>query len=72
MTNSIERLGMQWKEKSLIIVAGPYTEDKAGDAVEINSNKGRRRVARGGRYGGAGLVAGFSWLFRGQPLAQNL
>ena len=26
MTNAIERLGMRWKEKSLAIVAGPFTE----------------------------------------------
>ena len=26
MTNAIERLGMRWKEKSLNIVAGPFTE----------------------------------------------
>ena len=37
---------MQWKEKSLTIVAGPYTECKAGDVVEIISNNGRRWVWR--------------------------
>ena len=26
MTHAIERLGMRWKEKSLTIVAGPFTE----------------------------------------------
>ena len=46
MTNAIERLGMLWKEKSLIIVAGPYTEYKPGDVVEIVSNNGRRWVWR--------------------------
>ena len=39
MTNSMEQLGMQWKEKSLSIVAGPHTEFKPGDVVEIMSNK---------------------------------
>ena len=28
MTNAVERLGMKWKEKSLTIVAGPFTEYK--------------------------------------------
>ena len=46
MTNSIERLCTQWKEKSLTIVAGPYTEYKNGDVVEITSNNGRRWVWR--------------------------
>ena len=40
MTNAIERLGMRWKEKSLTIVAGPFTEYKPGDVVEIISNSG--------------------------------
>ena len=50
MTNAIERLGMRWKEKSLTIVAGPFTEYKPGDAVEIVSNSGTRwtwRVVEG-------------------------
>ena len=42
----IERLGMQWKEKSLTSVAGPYTEYKPGDFVEIISSNGRRWVWR--------------------------
>ena len=46
MRDSIERLGMQCKEKRLAIVAGPYTDYKAGDTVEITSNKGRRWVWR--------------------------
>ena len=46
MTNAIERLGMRWKEKSLTIVAGPFTEYKPGDVVEIVSNSGRRWVWR--------------------------
>ena len=46
MTNAIEQLGTQWEEKSLTIVAGPYTENKAGDVVEIISNNGRRWVWR--------------------------
>ena len=37
---------MQWNEKSLTIVAGPYIEYKTGDVVEIISNKGRRWVWR--------------------------
>ena len=37
---AIERLGMRWKVKSLTIVAGPFTEYKPGDAVEIISNSG--------------------------------
>ena len=45
-TNSIEQLGMQWKEKSLTVVAGPYTEYMTGDVVEFISNKGRRWVWR--------------------------
>ena len=35
MTNATERLGMLWKEKGLTVVAGPFTEYKAGDVVEI-------------------------------------
>ena len=46
LTNSIERLGMQWKEKRLTIVAGPFTEYKPGDVVEIISNNGGRWVSR--------------------------
>ena len=38
MTNLIKRLGMRWKEKSLTIVAGPFTEYKPRDVVEIISN----------------------------------
>ena len=40
MTNVIERLGMRWKENCLTIVAGPFTEYKPGDVVEIVSNSG--------------------------------
>ena len=50
MTNAFERLGMRWKEKSLTIVAGPFTEDKPEDVVEIVSNSGKRwdwRVVEG-------------------------
>ena len=46
MTNAIERLGMRWKEKSLTIVAGPFTEYKPGDVVEIISNSGKRWIWR--------------------------
>ena len=45
-TNAIERLGMRWKEKSLTIVAGPFTEYKPGDTVEIISNGGVRWIWR--------------------------
>ena len=45
-TNAIERLGMRWKEKSLNIVAGPFTEYKLGDVVEIISSSGRRWIWR--------------------------
>ena len=43
-TNAIERLGMRWKEKSLTTVAGPFTEYKPGDTVEIISNGGVRWI----------------------------
>ena len=46
MTNAIERVGMRWKEKSLTIVAGPFTEYKPGDVVEIVSSSGKRWVWR--------------------------
>ena len=46
MTKAIERLGRRWKEKSLTIVAGPFTEYKPGDVVETISNSGRRWVWR--------------------------
>ena len=46
MTKAIERLGMRWKEKSLTIVAGPFTEYKPGDVVEIISNSGIRWIWR--------------------------
>ena len=39
MTTAIERLGMRWKEKSIAIVAGPFTEYKPGDVVETVSNR---------------------------------
>ena len=45
-TNAIERLGMRWKEKSLANVAGPFTEYKPGDVVEIISNGGVRWIWR--------------------------
>ena len=45
-TNAIERLGMRWKEKSLTIVAGPFTEYKPGDVVESISNGGVRWIWR--------------------------
>ena len=64
---------MRWKEKNLTVVAGPFTEYKPGDVVEIISNSGiRMDLASGGRHGGTGKVAGQSWLFRGQHVAQDL
>ena len=71
MTNSIERLGMQWKEKSLTIVAGPYTEYKPGDVVEIISNNGRRWVWRVVEGMEALGTAGQAWLLGGQHVAHN-
>ena len=41
MTNAVEDLDMLWKEKSLKIVAGPYTGYKPGQTIEIVSKKGR-------------------------------
>ena len=46
MTNATKRLGMRWKEKSLAIVFGPFTEYKPGDAVEIISNGDVRWIWR--------------------------
>ena len=37
---------MRWKEKSLTIVAGPFSEYKPGDTVEIISNGGIRWIWR--------------------------
>ena len=73
MTNAIERLGMRWKEKSLTIVAGPFTECKPGDVVEITSNSGIRWIWRVVE----GMEALGAWLDnRGcsgsQHVAQNL
>ena len=44
MTNAVENLDMRWKEKSLKIVAGPYTEYKPGQTIEIVSNRGRKYI----------------------------
>ena len=58
MTNTIERLGMKWKEKSVAVVAGPCADYKTGDKIVSTSNKGRRwewRVVEG-------LEALGSWL----------
>ena len=41
MTNAIEKLGLRWKKKSLNIVAGPYSELKPGDTVQITSDMGQ-------------------------------
>ena len=70
MTDSIDRLGMQWKEKSLAVVAGPYASYKAGDEIEITSSR-EMEVPRGGWHGGIGHLFGRTWLLRGWPLAQN-
>ena len=40
MANAIERLGVKWKEKSLAIVDGPYTDYKADDSVVITILRG--------------------------------
>ena len=42
MTNAVEDLNMRWKEKSLKIVAGPYTQHKPGQTIEIVSKGGRK------------------------------
>ena len=44
LTDAVERFCMRWKEKSLTIVAGPLTEYKPGDNVEIKSNSGTRWI----------------------------
>ena len=36
-TNAVERLGMRWKEKSLTIVAGPFTEYKPGELLRLSA-----------------------------------
>ena len=52
-------------------VAGPFTEYRAGDVVEIISNSGKRWIWRVvGRR--TGHVAGQSWLLVGQHVAQDL
>ena len=64
---------MNLEEKSLTHVAGPFTVYKPGDVVEIISSSGIRWIlASGGRHGGTGSVAGQSWLFRSQHVAQDL
>ena len=42
MTNAIEELDMRWKEKSLKIVAGPYTEYRPGHTIEIMSKRDKK------------------------------
>ena len=44
MTNAVEDLDMRWKEKSLKIVAGPYTDYKPGQTIEIVSKRGRNYI----------------------------
>ena len=42
ITNVVEDLNMRWKEKSLKIFAGPYTQYKQGQTIEIVSTRGRK------------------------------
>ena len=42
MTNAVEKLHMKWKESSLKIVAGPYTNYKSGQKIEIVSMNNRK------------------------------
>ena len=42
MTHSIARLGMQSKEKSVAIVAGPFTNYRTGDTIAITGGEGRQ------------------------------
>ena len=44
MTNCLERLGMKWNEKRLVIVSRAYTDCRAGDTLEIFSERSRRYV----------------------------
>ena len=44
MTNAVEDLDMRWKEKSLKIVAGPYTDFRPGQKIEIVSKRGRKYI----------------------------
>ena len=44
MTNAVEGLDMKWKEKSLKIVAEPYTNYKSGQKIEIVSKNGRKYI----------------------------
>ena len=71
MTNAIERLGMRWKEKSITIVAGPFTECKPGD-VHHQQQWHTLDLARGGGHGGTGNVAGQSCLFRRASMWQRI
>ena len=62
MTNCIELLGMQWTEEPHYCCDTQSIRLKTLWDHQQGSTMG---VTRGGRYGGGGLVAGFSWLFRG-------
>ena len=44
MTNAVEDLDMRWKEKSLKTVAGPYTDYRPGQTIEIVSKRGRKYI----------------------------
>ena len=44
MTNAVEDLDMRRKVKSLKIVAGPYTDYKSGQTIEIVSKRGRKCI----------------------------
>ena len=64
MTNAVEDLDMRWKEKSLKIVAGPHTDYKPGQTIEIVSRRGTIYIWHVNRgYGSAWHMAGQSWLF---------
>ena len=58
MTNAVEDLDMRWKEKSLKIVAGPYTDYKPGQTIEIVSKRGRKYI----RHVTEGMEALGTWL----------
>ena len=58
MTNAVEDLDMRWKEKSLKIVAGPYTGFRPGQTIEIVSKRGRKYIW----YVTEGMEALGTWL----------
>ena len=44
MTNAVGDLDMRWKETSLKIVAGPYTDFRPGQTIAIASKRGRKYI----------------------------